>query len=587
MPLEVTFAEKVLYDAGQLKDQLDDLEPIVDIDELDDSNSYTMRTGRDSGFGAILLRQKDYANIANPRHFIHDLEFTYDYQKEAADPNDPPETVTNTFKIEKLAITRARGVFADVPDIAQTPDDQATGENTLILCELGDPRIYADQSYFLGDINEISQKTSSQLLQDIWAGDLTSLFGSLTIPSAAELGETTIVPDGWYFPEMSAWAAFWTILDGEGWDFVVGKDGGARVITGEADTFTEDPDNAGTQMFDRARDEGLLIDFGAEQLQPSLPETITVFAHKRDFPAEVEQAMMATPDHSRLPVHKTDITISDARVQPGTRKILWGPYSARYDADCNLLNAGELAAAAQEVADRFVNKILLKERSSWEFSGMWAFEPGYKWGEVEISDTDDGWTTRVDGYRREKRPEVRWGSLSGKDKIHWHVELKEDALAAADEHCIEGPFEAYLLGYVDDGQGNLCLEKCSGDPVIDVWNPYTCKFDMGTKMGLVPYNECEGGACTKIRWHLEDLRPQKIIGYVRAGGVPAKDQSGCWGEGQIDVYSLDENNCEVDMVKTEFVYNGCEQSIDAGAFIHAALIDCKYRIDVECCPPGT
>ena len=354
------------------------------------ANSWQTQSGRQPGVGKLLIFKEDFDLIKNEK--FHTIT-AFDGKKEV--------------EYNRLVLTKAQAILGGFSGVDLLP-------NSVLLVSVYDAREYAANLTSIAELYNITQPncefdkttldgedpwTYQRLLMSIWQ-TLKPVFD--TELTFHELNIGTPFPQNFDFLGMSAWEAFWAVLDSVGWSFALAFDGTGVVF----DPSAASPDLGG--LIDGIQNS--LMDSRAFQVAPKLPETIYMVTNTKDFQwwqnpdtKDPQEGKLTAQDHyRRWPYYFKDFETAklsgdtEGRIVTGTSKVFWAPLAIVKDDTGDYVNREQVDDDLEWFAGYQVQKLVkVHEWKDWTFSGVVPFRVGLFAQMVRYYDVGDGLKTDI------------------------------------------------------------------------------------------------------------------------------------------------------------------------------------------------
>jgi len=445
----ITFAGKHLIDPVQLRRQFENHQaPYGSF--WGKANGWRMQSGRHSGVGKVLMNKQDFDSIKDKQLCQHEF-VAYDGG--------------NIMRQTCLCVVGAEAI------IGRTDSIGGLSADSVVLITIGDSRTYArhsppssifnwlqadsrfDQSTFQSVASDRKRWTYLTMLKAIFHARLRKLFCNHTLNFYHDLPNDLQPPESMQLAGLTSWDAFWAILDSIGWSFTLDFDGKPWVFS---------PNNSFPDVNTLAlASKSHLIDSRSHQIDPAVPEKVTVIAHARDYQwwrsAETNKpqtgTLTATDNYQRWPMYRRSVRVRDIggiqpkRIVPNTEHVVWAPYHVLTDDSGAIIDQDGVDEALTRFAKQHTNKIGpgMRWRDA-EFSGAWPMRAGLWYTAGAWYDHGDGLKTRMWATPHEIGPEFDESIPS------WEQKYAQTGLPVTTRET--KPHARDLYGTVIDGIGS-------------------------------------------------------------------------------------------------------------------------------------
>jgi len=264
------FAGQPIYDPVKFSADMALLpfkDQVQDQDVASRCNRFLMTRGRKPGTGAVLMLKRHLDLIINSQEPIHTLLIT----------------ARNTVQIQKLCVTKAEAVFANITDVSGV----TIKDTTPFIVEIADARFYANMVTVEEAFNlrradgvrrspQISYRTAVGVISD----RLANIFGRDFLLQVPRISAEEFEFESLAFHCVSAWDALWVVLDQAGWSFTIKPDGTPLIFDPKEESETQEIMDSINESMEGRRTRW---DTGAELIHVALPEKITVCTRQRDY----------------------------------------------------------------------------------------------------------------------------------------------------------------------------------------------------------------------------------------------------------------------------------------------------------------
>ena len=407
------FAGQIIRDPVILMQDLANIDfPDGDVGER--CNRFSMLRGRRASYGAVLMPKFALDAIKNPQRCIHTLAIE----------------CQRTAVIQRLCVVHVEAVCANVVEGASVRE-MATRDlhpNTPMIVTISDARYYAGMSSITDTFNWrtvagelLAQRSYRDLAIAIFDEELEPIFGLplLDLTPAKDNSENAPpepFPESLEFQGLSAWDAFWIVLDLAGWSFSLGFDGQPRLFEPKMIPDTQ----AIFLQLNTGANRATRWDTKGEVLDTALPEKIRACTLQKDY--QFQNDPDGTAIHSgdmaaRYPTYEQEFDSREllnndedkiflgpeAKDQqdkkmfaPGTKEVVWGTVPLLVDDSGIQVNSGTVRADLRFVALRYLRNLARLHRGwTWYYSVIWQFFPNSHVAAVGFSDVGGEFTCQV------------------------------------------------------------------------------------------------------------------------------------------------------------------------------------------------
>lgn len=389
------FANKPVYDPADFRERLADRGVVSP--PLEQCNSFVNNRGRYPSVGRLLMTRKDIIEIGQGRQpgrqeSAHTLTIT-------DEEND------RILRFRRLSIVYSQAVWPHV-------EQHKTSDTTPYVVTVADARHKAHLSAFNDKFNRWlfgsvpdGEMKAQEICTEVWKS-LKPLFGADLVFRVSDEECVDLA-----FHGVSAWDAFWHVLNMVGWTFRVNDEGIPEVI--EFDNIKGDvPDD-------------WVIDGDYWLERPEVPKTIVATCQKRDYQWLKYQGAWCAGDAHRLePTYERRLdTAGFAAVgrlpdveKPGAKvkvhregeQVVWVPIALMVNDQNAAVNESQVHRWMRRYAERWFDAVAMMARAtSYRFIGASDVLPNSRYGSVVYEDTGQGLTTRINSSELDELSEPR------------------------------------------------------------------------------------------------------------------------------------------------------------------------------------